>query len=96
MFAAVRATEKRRPQACEESDARSDETSDEVAGADGATEKGGDGAKECADDEDDDELSNDQQRKLHGSILNVITQFVKVNNFKEHEYYGVSEQTLKK
>ena len=48
------------------------------------------------DDEDDDELSKEQQNKLHGDILNVIQQFVKVNNFKEHEYYGVSEHTLKK
>lgn len=44
-----------------------------------------------ADDELDDELSKEQQRKLHGDILNVITQFVKINNFKEHEYYGVSK-----
>ena len=41
-------------------------------------------------------MSNEMQRKLHGDILNAITQFVKMNNYKEHEYYGVSKQTLKK
>ena len=47
-------------------------------------------------DELEDELTKEQQRKLHGDILNAITQFVKVNNYKEHEYYGVSKQALKK
>lgn len=63
------------------------------AGSDCASEISDDPADQVAmaDEELEDELSKEQQRKLHTDILDAITQFVKVNNFQEHEYYGVSK-----
>ena len=66
MFAAVRAQEKELPAACDESDARSDMTDEEIQTAagpgEGNTDKneGAAAPKDFAEEEDDDELSNDQ------------------------------------
>ena len=33
--------------------------------------------------------------QLHQEMLNVIKQFTRLNNIKEHEYYGVNQKQLK-
>lgn len=96
MFAAVREQEQTRKKRKKAIETQQDETegNSECMSEDGSDQMQADEGM-AADDELEDELSKEQQRKLHGDILNAITQFVKINNFKEHEYYGVSKQALK-
>ena len=41
------------------------------------------------------ELSREEQMQLHQEMLDVIKQFTRLHNIKEHEYYGVNQKQLK-
>jgi hypothetical protein len=92
MFAAVREQEETKKKTkAKKAVTESATAEDSDNNSDCVSEMSDDPEIPIADDELDDELTNEQQRKLHGDILNAITQFVKINNYKEHEYYGVSK-----
>ena len=83
MFAVVREQEAQRSDQDTDALSESSLTQTEAGGTHGG-----------ALDDDDDELTSEQQRKLYGDILKMITSFVKANNLSEHEYFGVTKQAL--